>query len=337
VLFFTVQAASNDDAGDDGGSTPLLAGSSVSATDTNPALSRAENVEEGSRSAADIFPHPEYAFSPRPSPSSEDGTFRILVADDVRILRKGLVHTVSEVFRDVPVSVATACTAEEVLRALADDPYDLVVCDNQFLHEPLSLPALAVVDGREERRPRLLHDPTTVSAWSPSSATPASHGAPPGEVAALHRRAKDFFEAERFSLREGDGALSGYDALRRVAPASASAYVGLSSESITGWIEAEPLALPYPAPILVLLSGQRFGAPPRDGVIVAQKPLAKSAFVALLEEHAADLLRSGYCMEASGAGEEHGNSGGCIVNRHGSQLFVSREPGAAASSASRLQ
>ena len=47
----------------------------------------------GSQSSQDVDRQEQFVFSPRPSPSSMDGTFRILVADDDLMLRKGLLNT----------------------------------------------------------------------------------------------------------------------------------------------------------------------------------------------------------------------------------------------------
>ena len=77
----------------------------------------------------------DYIFSPLPSPSSPDGCFRILVADDVPMLRKGLMRSVLDIFTqftNCPISVSTACTAEDALRAVGSVGYDLFICDNQF-------------------------------------------------------------------------------------------------------------------------------------------------------------------------------------------------------------
>merc|ERR1711971_748617 len=56
-------------------------------------------------------------FCPSPAPDSANGSFRILVADDVLMLRKGLVRTIVNIFcqlRDCPVSIWTSCSAEDV-------------------------------------------------------------------------------------------------------------------------------------------------------------------------------------------------------------------------------
>jgi len=77
-----------------------------------------------------------FAFRPLPAYTSVDGTFRILVADDVLMIRKGMLHLIGKVwgscFPDCPVSIYTACTAEDMLRAARSQPFDLIICDHLF-------------------------------------------------------------------------------------------------------------------------------------------------------------------------------------------------------------
>lgn len=258
---------------------------------------------------------PSYLFCPRPAPNSPDGTFRILVADDVKMLRKGLVHNLLNLFSDVPLSICTACTAEDVLRATADQPFDLLICDNQFLHDPTAVQGLSK-DEPGGRRPCLHYDPRATI---------------PPNVRQLEAQ---FFETERFTLRSGDGALTGYDALQQLA-ATATTLSSIKGSN-------------FAPPVLVLLSGHKWDIPPSPGVIVVQKPLHKSDFAPLLERHAGTLLETGFCREEGSHGDDdthgsdrggvggEGNGGGdpaadppfqhppTIVNRNGSQMFILR-------------
>lgn len=223
-------------------------------------------------------PRESYSFSPRPSPTSVDGTFRILLADDVRMLRKGLVHSMVKLFGDIPISISTACTAEDMLRTMATRPYDLVISDNQFLHEPSNLLSISDEDERNHHRPTIVFDANSIH----------------------HTVTKQYFENERFSLRDGDGNLQGFDALRLVAT------------------DIDP---PFPTPVLILLSGHKFNESPHPGVIVVQKPLVQSAFVALLESHAEELLQAGFCLRNCDEGDDESPR---LTNRHGSQMFVAK-------------
>lgn len=68
----------------------------------------------------------QYTLLPRPSPTSTNGSFRIMIADDVLVLRKGMVHTIldlwSKRFPNCTVSISMACSAEDLLRAAAMQP-----------------------------------------------------------------------------------------------------------------------------------------------------------------------------------------------------------------------
>jgi len=132
-------------------------------------------------------PFQKYVFSPKPAPTSVDGCFRILVADDVTMLRKGLVRSLLDIFKklsDCPVSVSTACTAEDALRAIASNAYDLFICDNQFA-SPNHLRRL--------------------SPESENSRNQVGIGDTRSEIA-------DFFKTESFTIVPGDGAMLGQDA-----------------------------------------------------------------------------------------------------------------------------
>ena len=213
-----------------------------------------------------------YKFHPQPNNKLTDDCFRIMIAEDVLMLRKGLARSILQVFEKVancPVSIHTACTAEDALRLAASQPFDIVISDNQFA-PPTDLKRL----GANDARPRILHD----------------GGSKP------RRNAYDFFRAESFTVEEGDGDLSGLQALLRLLDASDR---------------------PGPTPILVLLSGNKFDPAANRGMIVAQKPLRTSEIVSLLEAHASGLIESGLCFEeVDKSGERYR-----VVNQRGSQIF----------------
>lgn len=133
-----------------------------------------------------------YTFRPRPSPNSNTESFRVLVADDVLMLRKGLVNSIISLFRECPVSISTACTAEDLLRATAAYPYDLVISDNLFRHDAT---AVKKITFKQDDRESLVYDP---------------HATPRGQARLLMT---EFFRLERFTIREGDGEMLGIDAL----------------------------------------------------------------------------------------------------------------------------
>jgi len=259
--------------------------SSLSTTTTSP--STVVNMVPSSSSLLPPSMHHdrEYHFSPRPSPTSVDGTFRFLVADDVLMLRKGLVHTLVSLFPECPISVCTACSAEDFLRAVSTQPFDMVICDNEFRyesasHKPLMWPPNAR-DGEgtamspPPRRPYItLNDKNTSTADS-------------------RRIMKDFFDhQECFTIEDGDGILSGFDAIMQLAVAK------------------DP---PFATPVLMILSGHKFEVSDGLGIIVARKPLKRGDFIPLLEDHAHKLVSAALCVE--------GEDG--VYNRHGSRMFVS--------------
>jgi hypothetical protein len=194
------------------------------------------------------------------------------------MLRKGLVHSMLKLFDDIPLSISTACTAEDMLRAMAIQPYDLVISDNQFLHEPSNLRSIPDEHERDHQRPALVVGANSV---------------------VNHMVTKQYFEDESFSLREGDGNLLGFDALQIVAS------------------DVDP---PLPTPVLILLSGHKFDESPHPGVIVVQKPLLQSAFAALLESHAEELLLAGFCVRS--CDDDADDESPRLMNRNGSQFFV---------------
>lgn len=217
-----------------------------------------------------------YRFSPQPSKESTDDRFRILVADDVLMLRKGLVRSVLQVFEekvgDCRVSIHTSCTAEDTLRMISSQPFDLVISDNQFA-PPTDLRALGTHDARQQ----ILSD---------------------GE-SKLQKRISDFFCSESFTIEEGDGELSGLQALLQLLDSSDQPH-------------------PNPTPILILLSGHKFQLDPTCGIIIVQKPLRTSEIVPLLEAHAQRLVEAGLCFEEEdGSGETYR-----VVNQRGAQIFL---------------
>mmetsp|Transcript_11109 Transcript_11109/g.26194 ORF Transcript_11109/g.26194 Transcript_11109/m.26194 type:complete len:1165 (+) Transcript_11109:154-3648(+) len=141
-------------------------------------------------------PPEQYVFSPHPSPNSMDGCFRILVADDVSMLRKGLVRSVLDIFTDFcncPISVSTACTAEDALRALETQDYDLFISDNQFA-PPGRLGRLS--SENEDKRLQVNNR---------------------GDKDNVRQSVMEFFAKEAFTIAPGDGSLSGIDALLQLA------------------------------------------------------------------------------------------------------------------------
>jgi CheY-like chemotaxis protein len=244
----------------------------------------------------------QYTLLPHPSPTSTNGTFRIMVADDVLVLRKGMVHTIlnlwSKRFPNCPVSISTACSAEDLLRAAATQPFDLIICDHLFNHDYSKVKRLSVEELKTHGRPHVTFSGTTTS---------------PG---ALRQIASEYFDSERFTVEEGDGMLLGVEALTQLAEAP------------------NP---PFKTPVLMLLSGHKIEVPPSLGVVVAQKPLKQSEFVPLLEANALYLLNVGRCVGGGdtnnndvypksihSSGSDYGGGGSAIdslVNGHGSQIF----------------
>merc|ERR1712176_1066552 len=142
----------------------------------------------------------KYVFSPKPAPGSTDGCFRILVADDVAMLRKGLMRSVLDIFKkisDCPISVSTACTAEDALRAIGSNDYDMFICDNQFA------------------------PPTHLNRMPPDSDANRNKVDSRGSMVDVRRAVMNFFKNEAFTIAPGDGSLSGIDALLQLAKAKA--------------------------------------------------------------------------------------------------------------------
>ena len=218
-----------------------------------------------------------YKFSPRAGVANH---FRILIADDVLMLRKGLIRSILELFQkeNVPVLVHTACTAEDALRVINSQSYDIIIADNQY-SPPDKTKQLKV----DDERPHILlgEDETTKIGESVST----------------------FFRAESFTVEEGDGELSGLQAMQQLLE------ISNNSNDTTNT---------YPIPILILLSGHKFDLF-SNGLIVAQKPLRTSEIVPLLEANAQQLLESGLCRKEV---NERGK-GYRILNQRGTQIFCS--------------
>ena len=220
-----------------------------------------------------------YEFNPKAGVTNH---FRVLIADDVSMLRKGLVRSVLELFqkRNVPVLVHTACTAEDALRVINTQPYDIIIADNQYA-PPDNTKQLKV----DDERPHILlaEDETTKV----------------GEIVS------NFFRSESFTMKEGDGQLSGLRVMQQLLETP-----NRSNDTTSA----------YPTPILILLSGHKFDLSSNyRGLIVAQKPLRTSEIVSLLEANAQQLLDSGLCVKE--VNEE--GKGYRILNQRGTQMFCS--------------
>ena len=142
----------------------------------------------------------KYVFSPQPAPGAVDGCFRILVADDVAMLRKGLTRSVLDIFKEIsncPISVSTACTAEDALRAIGSNNYDLFICDNQFA------------------------PPTHLARIPPENEKNRNKVDSRGSMVDVRRAVMNFFKSEAFTIAPGDGSLSGIDALLQLSKAKA--------------------------------------------------------------------------------------------------------------------
>lgn len=138
----------------------------------------------------------KYVFSPQPAPNAVDGCFRILVADDVAMLRKGLMRSVLDIFKQIsncPISVSTACTAEDALRAIQSNSYDMFICDNQFA------------------------PPTHLTRFPPEYEKTRFQVDSRGDKGNIRSSVMNFFKKEAFTIGPGDGSLSGLDALLSLA------------------------------------------------------------------------------------------------------------------------
>mmetsp|Transcript_7643 Transcript_7643/g.13463 ORF Transcript_7643/g.13463 Transcript_7643/m.13463 type:complete len:1267 (+) Transcript_7643:118-3918(+) len=250
------------------------------------ALQVKTNAEVGARNDSSKS---GYTFRPMPAPSSKDRYFRILVADDVLMLRKGMVHAIEKLwtvnFPNCPLQISTACSAEDVLRAVELEPFDLVICDHHFMLEKSKvdciLPEQNETGRRISGRPRL-----TIENKHRDSPQSCRH------------RIKHFFDNERFTVEDNDGSMLGLNALVHI------------SESNT---------LTFPKPLLMLVSGHTFEIEPELGIIVALKPLKPSEFVGKLESCARD-LRQARIVRINREGSHDS-----LLNSRGSQIFIRSE------------
>ena len=116
------------------------------------------------------------------------------------MLRKGVVHTIGKLWAQkyphCPVSVSTACTAEDMVRAVETEAFDLVICDHHFNHDESKVREIEPV---ANRRPTLRFDESNSSA------------------ADSRRDVRNFFANERFTKVKDDGSLLGLDALIHLA------------------------------------------------------------------------------------------------------------------------
>ena len=212
-----------------------------------------------------------YQFNPKVGTSQQ---FRVLIADDVLMLRKGLVRSVLGLFqkKNVPVFVQTACTAEDVLRVVNSQPYDIIIADNQY-----APPDNAKQLKDDNERPHVLCE---------------------NETTKISESVANFIRSESFSIEDGDGELSGLQALKQLLASSNNA---------------------HPTPILILLSGHKFDKVDCQGLIVVQKPLRANNIIPLLEANAQQLIDSGLCVKVV----NEGGRGYRILNQRGTQIFSS--------------
>jgi len=164
--------------------------------DSKKAISMLKSTPDSDQALSVTDASKEYIFSPRPAPNSVDGCFRILVADDVAMLRKGLMRSVLDIFKkhsSCPLSVSTACTAEDALRAISSNAYDMIICDNQFA------------------------PPTHLNRFSPEHEKTRLQVESRGNMADIRSTTMKFFKNEAFTIAPGDGSLSGLDALLQLA------------------------------------------------------------------------------------------------------------------------
>ena len=242
-----------------------------------------------------------YRFSPQPSMAKAGDSFRILIADDVLMLRKGLVRSVLQLFKAFPkgwpLTVHTACSAEDMLRSATSLPFDLIICDNQF-GSPTNLRSLSADNVRRGIRPHI-----TYGGESSGSK--------------LQELVSDFFRLEEFSIEDGDGNLSGLQALTQLlATAPCRAHGGPGGDAGEGGAAG----LPHPIPIVMLLSGHKFDLDPGCGIIVVQKPMKTAEFIPVLEAHARRLVGWGLCLEEGEDGVDPVRRSR-VVNMRGTQIF----------------
>mmetsp|Transcript_22983 Transcript_22983/g.54232 ORF Transcript_22983/g.54232 Transcript_22983/m.54232 type:complete len:1053 (+) Transcript_22983:227-3385(+) len=211
----------------------------------------------------------DYRFHPKGS------CFRILVADDVTMLRKGLCRSMLQVFEpytECRIEIHTACTAEDALRMIKLVRFDIVFLDNQFV-TPQTNRAMPTA----EDMPRI-----TLEAGRTAGET---------KVTSL---VSEYFHKEPLQIKEGDGQLSGLQALLQVA----------DDDSF------------QPKPVLVLLSGHKFDLENQCNMLVVQKPLQTREIIPFLEANAKKLVESGMCFEEV---DEKGIAR--VRNMNGNELF----------------
>jgi CheY-like chemotaxis protein len=172
----------------------------------------------------------EYSFRPQPSPVSRSGCFRVLVADDVLMLRKGVVHTIGKLWTQkyphCPVAVSTACTAEDMLRAVESEAYDLIISDHHFNHDESKIQRM---DPSVAERPCLRFDESNANMTD------------------SRNDVRSFFANERFTTASDDGSLLGMDALIQLATSK---------------------SLRFPTPLLMLVSGHKVEVDRSLGIVV---------------------------------------------------------------------
>jgi len=225
----------------------------------------------------------DYVFSPCPAPDARGGCFRVLIADDVTMLRKGLMRSILDIFSkfsECPVSVSTACTAEDALRAVGSDQFDLFICDHQFAppshNHRVWNPSDSDID--EERKVFRPHVDIV------------------GDRERLRQAEARFFAEEEFTVEPGDGSLSGADALCKL------------SEAANGYEF-------FKVPILMLHSGHELVLPPEKGIVVVRKPLKRTDFVPIFEANASLLIDAGVCVEVQKEGKCY------VYNQAGARIF----------------
>merc|ERR1712176_1513580 len=95
---------------------------------------------------------------------------------------------------------STACTAEDALRAVKSNAYDIFICDNQFA-APTHLKRFPP----EVEKSRIMVDSR-------------------GETGDVRKRVMQFFKNEAFTIAPGDGSMSGVDALLQTANCTESPF-----------------------------------------------------------------------------------------------------------------
>ena len=255
-------------------------------------------ILEDPPSETPLFPQPHYHFCPRPAPDTD--CIRILVADDVVMLRKGVVHTLCGIFQehDCPISISTARTAEDVLRAVTTTQqkagknyFDWIICDHLFDH-PQDIQALS----ENETRPCFRYDSNDTKYRSQAMS-------------------QYFTSQERFTYQPGDGQLTGLEALLQIL----SWADGISDKSSYDKKATPKPQQQQPPPFLMLLTGHQLVSPD-DRIVVLQKPLKRQEWVNVLEAHVAPQLVARGVLHAAAAAD--GDDESSLVTSSGCQLFI---------------